>query len=598
MAKPPCAATGCKLISWSRTLCAKHYHQAAERQKEIEATGTATGTVGEAAWRAAIAEISTGQAQAPAPMASSLQAVHNACVDAVRAALGLPADNADLFGELILKVNDLRKEANELRAAQVSLAATRKRAADAEAERDALRAAAAGVLVAPPAEEVATLRTRTEEAEATIRQYKETARGVYRIFTQLSGYLGAPDGSPVEELPDRLSALLRTRLAEVEFAREEASALREERDSLQICVQNLSTSNISLRAVLDSVESANLEETTQIAKLFGIDTSTDYDLVPAVQAKLAWSQKSWKDAFEAEEGRHTETFNMLAVETAEVARLTDVVCQLEATIAALTAQTQAQTEVEPATTAELVESHLATARLRAEIRLVEERASSAERKEEETGARLMELAGPILEAGYVQADGATMRTILEGFANSQTEIFRLRGDLANVRAERNCDRETVAAVRAQQDEKNSRLAKAYAKAEQCGMRIVELEEELAHWKADYGTAVESRLTDLQELRAAKASTLPISFRWECPAIADERGHVTEEVLLWIKVGPWERIIAVTDRCADYSWHAQLMAWNGELDQTVACRDADEGVAIITALLSLRGITVPPYPEKT
>lgn len=225
MAKPPCAAPGCKLISWSRTLCAKHYHQAADRQEEIETTGTTP----EQAWRAAIAEITTGKTQAPAPTASSLQAIHNACVDAVRAALGLPADNGDLFGELILKVNDLRKEANELRAAQVSLAATRKRASDAEAERDALRAAAAGGATSPT-EEVAVLRARAEDAEATSKRHIEAGAALYRILTQLAGYLGAPDDGPWEELPDRLAALLSAHKAEVAELRQDLVNVRAERD--------------------------------------------------------------------------------------------------------------------------------------------------------------------------------------------------------------------------------------------------------------------------------------------------------------------------------------------------------------------------------
>ncbi len=111
------------------------------------------------------------------------------------------------------------------------------------------------------------------------------------------------------------------------------------------------------------------------------------------------------------------------------------------------------------------------------------------------------------------------------------------------------------------------------------------------------------LTDIVTTLEAKLSAaggvpntaLPASLRWELHATPIGGAPDLVTLVLIAAAGPWEQHAATVDRLRDGSYAAHLHGWSATVLQMVECRSLSEGAAIITALLSLRGVAVPPYP---
>lgn len=94
---------------------------------------------------------------------------------------------------------------------------------------------------------------------------------------------------------------------------------------------------------------------------------------------------------------------------------------------------------------------------------------------------------------------------------------------------------------------------------------------------------------------APNTALPASLRWELHATPIGGAPDLVTLVLIAAAGPWEQHAATVDRLRDGSYAAHLHGWSATVLQVVECRSLSEGAAIIAALLSLRGIAVPPYP---
>jgi hypothetical protein len=122
----------------------------------------------------------------------------------------------------------------------------------------------------------------------------------------------------------------------------------------------------------------------------------------------------------------------------------------------------------------------------------------------------------------------------------------------------------------------AKLAEMRGKLTAEAAKVAELTETICQIEAKLGALT----------AAASAPTQTWSLEWE----ADSEG-----LMLRIVAAHYRFVIAEVD--ADETGCAlKLLRWTGGETQTIKAANLPEAVAIITALLALRGITVPPYLE--
>ena len=154
------------------------------------------------------------------------------------------------------------------------------------------------------------------------------------------------------------------------------------------------------------------------------------------------------------------------------------------------------------------------------------------------------------------------------------ELAELRQDLANVRAERDCGRESVKAIRDAADEKESQLREVLSRAESAGMEIVRLEQ----YAASLERALEAKGAALAVLDSPPACRIEWSEnRVNLDVVAG--GYRFTLASIFPAESPYVRLYAFPEE--------------GE-EQKIHGRDLADVVAITSSLLSLRGIAVPPY----
>lgn len=165
----------------------------------------------------------------------------------------------------------------------------------------------------------------------------------------------------------------------------------------------------------------------------------------------------------------------------------------------------------------------------------------------------------------------------------KAELAELRQDLANVRAERDCDRGTAKAIRDAADEKESQLRKALSRADSLGMEIARLEGYAASLEESASRA--NRAADSMENTIADLKRYPAQIRIEWSE---------NRVNLDVVAGEYRFTLASIFPAE--SPYVRLYAFpeEGE-EQKIHGRDLADVVAITSSLLSLRGIAVPPYP---
>jgi hypothetical protein len=250
-----CDAQGCSITAQSRGFCTTHYKRVQARQRELEAAGA----LSDRAWQEAIAEAKEPRR----PLAPDAQAV------ALRAALGIPADSDEPFGELILKVADIRKEAREVPGLRTSLAAQ---------------------------------KARAEKAEAAPRTPSEECASLLEESTELCTLLGV-DG----ELVDAVRGIIaqrdtfqeqRTRYAQLAEAR--GGALAGLLGGLELSVEEAGIPGWSMEG--GAAPAVAWGQAQGVAKLAEMRSEI---------RTLSQTANDWRAAYEAEEKRHADTFNML-----------------------------------------------------------------------------------------------------------------------------------------------------------------------------------------------------------------------------------------------------------------------------------------------
>ena len=190
---------------------------------------------------------------------------------------------------------------------------------------------------------------------------------------------------------------------------------------------------------------------------------------------------------------------------------------------------------------ELAEAHRQQAALRARVDAAEDCAAQAERKEEAERGR----------------HEATLRQAVD----NEIERSRLRRQVEDLLSEPVAGHSELDAVEIQRDQ----------------------------WQAEA-----AKLTDLvcqleAKLSAAGSAPAPtVRIEWE----ADDEGD-----MLCIYAHHYRMVIATIDSDAT-GCALRLLRWVGDEAQVIKALDKAEAVKLITFHLSLRGITVPPYPEQT